>query len=124
MAADDVALVRALLRAPSVDAFYEGLDDDVEWDVRRAPDAATVIHGREAVRSFMQRWRHGWERWSFGDDDFLDAGDRVVTIAAASGVDPRPAAVWTVRAGKVVRFIWYERARDALEDAGLSRPTS
>jgi ketosteroid isomerase-like protein len=119
MAAEDVALIRALLRSPSADAFYEGLDPDVEWDVSRSPEGPTVIRGRDEVRAFMQRWRHGWERWRFEDDDIIDAGDRVVTIAAPAGLDPRPAAAWAVRDGKVVRFVWYERESEARADAGL-----
>jgi ketosteroid isomerase-like protein len=119
MADEDLALIRTLLRAPSVDAFYEYLDEDVEWDVSRSPEAPTVIRGRDEVRLFMQRWRHGWEHWRFEEDDFLDAGDRVVTIAAPAGVDPRPAAAWTVRGGKVVSFVWYERESEARADAGL-----
>jgi ketosteroid isomerase-like protein len=123
MSADDVAVIRALLHARSADAFYDALDPDVEWDVSRSPGSASVVRGRDAVRAFMSRWRHGWEHWRFEDDDFIDAGDRVVTIAAPAGVDPRPAAVWTVRAGKVARFVWYERTSDALSDAGLPPPS-
>jgi ketosteroid isomerase-like protein len=121
MAADDVAIIRALLRAPSADAFYEGLDAEVEWDASRSPGAPAVVRGRDEVRAFLQRWRHGWEHWRFEADDFLDAGDRIVTIAAPAGVDPRPAAVWTVRDGKVVRFVWYQRESEARADAGLDQ---
>jgi ketosteroid isomerase-like protein len=120
MSAEDVALIRAALRAPSADAFYDALDPEVEWDVTRAPGDTSVMRGRDAVRAFMQSWRHGIEHWRFEEKDFVDAGDRVVTIAAGS--EPRPAAVWSVRDGKVVRFVWYERASDALMDAGRAPP--
>jgi ketosteroid isomerase-like protein len=116
MSAEDVALIRALLRAPSGAAFYEALDPDVEWDVTRAPGGDGVIRGREEVEAFMQRWRHGWEQWRFEEEGFRDAGDRVLTVAAGGA---RPAALWTVRAGKVVRFVWFESTSEALAEAGL-----
>lgn len=122
MSAEDVALLRnALLRAPSADAFYDVLDPEVEWDVTRSPGEFGVVRGRDSVKAFMQRWRHGWEHWRFDEEDFLDAGDRVVTIAASAGDDQRRAAAWTFRDGKVVRFVWFERASEALADAGLQR---
>ena len=37
---------------------------------------------------------------------------------AIAGIRP-PAAVWTVRGGKVVSFVWYERESEARADAGL-----
>jgi ketosteroid isomerase-like protein len=105
MSAENVTLVRkALLGSASADAFYEVLDPEIEWDVTRAPGGEAVFRGRDAVRAFMQTWRHGWEYWRFEEEDFLDAGERVVTIAR-----PGRAAVWTVRDEKVVRFVWYER---------------
>jgi hypothetical protein len=42
-----------------------------------------------------------------------------VTIAR-----PGRAAIWTVRDGKVVRFVWYERESEALKDAGLDPASS
>jgi ketosteroid isomerase-like protein len=123
VSAEDVALLRnALLRAPSAEAFYDVLDPEVEWDVTRAPEEFGVIRGRESVKAFMPRWRHGWEHWRFEEEGFVDAGDRVVTIAAPAGGDTRPAALWTVRDGKVVRFVWYERESEALADTGLEQP--
>src|SRR2546423_15607050 len=106
MADEDLALIRTLLRAPSVDAFYEYLDEDVEWDVSRSPEAPTVIRGRDEVRLFMQRWRHGREHWRFEEDDFLDAGDRSATIAAPAGAGPRPPAGWPGRGGEGGGFGW------------------
>jgi ketosteroid isomerase-like protein len=120
VSAEEVGLVRkALLAAASAGDFYDALDPEVEWDMTRAPGSEGVIRGRKDVKAFMQRWRHGWEHWRFEDEGFLDAGDRVVTIAA--GEDARRAAVWTVRDGKVVHFAWYERESEALADAGLDQ---
>jgi hypothetical protein len=68
----------------------------------------------------MPTWRHGWEYWRFEEEDFVDAGESVVTIAR--GPDPADApraAVWTFRDGKVARFVWYERSAEALVAAGL-----
>lgn len=113
----NVELLREALGGRSgPDAFYELLDTEIEWDVSRAPGSTTIIHGRDAVRAFMPTWRHGWEYWTF-DEDFIDAGDHVVTLAPG-----KRAAVWTFRDGKVVRFAWYERESAALADAGLGRP--
>jgi ketosteroid isomerase-like protein len=114
---ENVELLRgALLGRSGAESFYDLLDPKVEWDVSRSPGDVSIVRGRDAVRAFMPVWRHGWEHWRFEEGDFVDLGDRVVTISRSS-TGPDRAAVWTFEHGKVVRFVWYERASEALTDA-------
>ena len=120
MSQENVELLReALLGLAGSDSFYDVLATDVEWDVTCAPGDVSIVQGRDAVRAFMPVWRHGWEYWRFEAEDFLDMGDRVVTISRSPS-GPDRAAVWTFSGGKVVRFVWYEDASEALTDASPS----
>jgi ketosteroid isomerase-like protein len=127
----NVEILRTALSAPpgSPGGFYETLAGDVVWDMSRFPGIEQVYHGRDAVKRFMPSWRYGWEIWRFTDDDFVDAGDDVVTLVhgplpAGSGADDGPAmaCVWSFQEGKVVRFTWYQRFREALSAAGIGHP--
>jgi ketosteroid isomerase-like protein len=116
----NVELLRlALCGGSGPDSFYGVLATEIEWDVSRAPGDVSVVRGRDAVRTFMPVWRHGWEHWRFEEEDFVDLGDRVVTIARSPS-GPDRAAVWTFEDGEVVRFAWYEDASEALTDASPS----
>jgi hypothetical protein len=82
----------------------------------QAFDEPRVVRGPEAVGSFLYGWRYGWEHWRFGEDDFFEAGDRVVTVLEDHA---RGAGVWTFRDGKVVHFEWFTDANAALAAVGL-----
>jgi ketosteroid isomerase-like protein len=57
----------------------------------------------------------------------MDAGERVVVIATLRGrgrgsgadVERRQGYVWTIRAGKAVRFEWFNDPAKAMDAAGL-----
>jgi ketosteroid isomerase-like protein len=60
-------------------------------------------------------------------EEAIDAGDSVVTVTTqrsrgrTSGIEVelKQYAVWTVRAGKVTRAVWFHTRREAFEAAGL-----
>ena len=91
----------------------------------RFPGIESVYRGVEAVKAFVPSWRYGWEIWRFGEEDFLDAGDQVVTLVhgplPSRGNRPVMAGVWRLRDGKVTRFTWYQDAFEALRAAGVRR---
>jgi ketosteroid isomerase-like protein len=61
--------------------------------------------------------------------DFIEAGDQVVTLVRQVGrgrlsgaeVEQRFAQLWTVRGGKIVRMEMYTDKETALEAAGLRK---
>jgi ketosteroid isomerase-like protein len=57
---------------------------------------------------------------------FVDAGEHVVVIATVRGTSVsgikaqwRQGYVWTIRAGKAIRFRWFNQPNEALEAVGL-----
>jgi ketosteroid isomerase-like protein len=93
--------------------------DALEPGTRTGIDAFTSI--TEGLDATIRDFRMDVER-------FIDAGPRVVVIAtmrgrgSASGIEikRRHGSVWTIRAGKAVRFEWFYEPEDALEAVGLS----
>ena len=139
MSQENVELVRRLLDMfarrdhEAVFAFY---DSEIEWDARAAPDFGAVddlsgfYRGHEGVRAYWRRWLQAWKDIQFEVDDVLDAGDEVVALirnqrqwGRESGivtVMPPYGLVFTIRAGKVVRWRSYPNQESALEAVGLS----
>jgi ketosteroid isomerase-like protein len=73
-------------------------------------------------------WLTPWASYRIDAEDFIDAGDEVVVFArikartARDGVlvEHSPAAVWTIREGKVAGIRFLLERSEALEAAGLS----
>ena len=117
-------------RGENPEALYEILDPDVEFDLSSwNPLVMQGVHvGHAAVREFFRRWAGTWERWEFGPEEVIGAGDRVVVIlreqATGKGsgvpVKSRTGQIWTFRSGKAVRWQLFSDPDDALEAAGLS----
>ena len=78
----NVELVRqALSIGPhQPEAFWDLLDDDVAWDVTAAPEEAPSTTGAKRFRRFLGSWRYGYEYWRVETEDYIDAGDRVITV--------------------------------------------
>ena len=85
-------------------------------------------HGAEGLSRYMELIAEELDDYHPEIADFLDAGDRVVTLAIESGrgkhsgaeVDSRTAHVWTIRDGKPVRLDLYWDRERALADLGLA----
>lgn len=137
MSEQNVELVRRLLEMfarrehEAVFAFY---DPDIEWDATNIStlgldDLAGVYHGHEGVRTYWRRWLQAWKDLEFDVEDVLDAGDEVVALirnqrqwGRHSGIAvemPPYGLIFTIRAGKVVRWRNFGDQEDALEAAGL-----
>jgi ketosteroid isomerase-like protein len=89
----------------------------IEWSSPH-PDGG-AIHGRDELHSFLRRYAGTWEEFRhelesvpFFSESGRGKGSGVVTQLSA-------AAIWTLEAGKVVRFQAYPDRADALEAAGL-----
>jgi ketosteroid isomerase-like protein len=113
-----------------LDRFTEHFTDDVDYRaVEGAPDDRGPIHGKDAVRAWLQDWIDTFHEFWFEPIELIDAGeDTVVAVerfggrAKLSGVetDQTEAVVYSIRDGKLARCREYATRHEALEAVGLS----
>jgi ketosteroid isomerase-like protein len=133
MSEENVKIVRDVAEAFSrgdVDAWIEYCADDIDYRaVEGAPDDHGPIHGKDAVRAYVQDWQDTFDDLTSEPVELIDAGeDNVVAVfrnrgrAKLSGVETELtyAALYTFRDGKVARGREYWTREEALEAAGLS----
>lgn len=137
MSQADVEIVRRVYEAvanqdaATVLALY---DAEVEWDASRLPEArmydeSGLSRGHDAIRGMTRRWNEAWTTAEDRCDELIDAGEHVISVVTRRGrgrasgieVETRRAGVWTVRAGKVVRAVWFPSVEEALDFIGLQR---
>jgi ketosteroid isomerase-like protein len=128
---ENVELVRAgaaALARGDLDVMREGLDPDFEFDVTRTDLNPRVYRGLDGLLELMSEWPSTWDEYEFEVADLVDAGeDRVVGVLRERGrmkdsdswVEHERGVVWTIRAGKVLRYDEYPTKREALGAAGL-----
>jgi ketosteroid isomerase-like protein len=132
MSQENVEIVRGMYRQEDPGRFFELLDEEVEVDasaVGLLPDHSGLVHGKDAV---VEYFRHYWGTW---DADYvlepveiIDVGrDRVVVLhhergrgrASGTPFERQWAVLYTLRAGKLIRWTTYATHQEALEAAGL-----
>jgi ketosteroid isomerase-like protein len=118
MSEENVEIVRGIIDAHEhgdFDAVFAKYDPEIEWHIDRvnptlAPDFEPVYYGHEGIRAFWRMWFAAWEQADFEYEEFIDAGDSVVTILSqrmhgrTSGIEFRwdsYAQIWTLRNDKV-----------------------
>jgi ketosteroid isomerase-like protein len=83
-------------------------------------------HGHQGIQRVFRGWDEAWESFEDECERLIDAGDRVISVVTrrargrTSGAEttvPR-AGVWTLRAGKVMRVVWFPSVEEALEAVG------
>jgi ketosteroid isomerase-like protein len=137
MSRENVDFVRRVIEAhdrADFDAVFAAYDPDIEWHIARvgpppaASDFEPTYYGHEGIRHFWRQWFGAWATASFDYEEFIDAGDRVVTILSqhlrgrASGVELEwnsYAQVWTIQDRKIVHVEFFPTRADALEAVGL-----
>ncbi len=75
-------------------------------------------------------WLTPWETYRLEPEDYIDAGDRVITLARVRGrtsrhgveLEHNPAAVWTLEDGWVTEARFFLERPSAFEFAGLTPP--
>ena len=132
MSEENVEIVRRVYDAAAqrdADGIFALYDPEVELDASRLGLAdLDVYHGHDGLRSLFREFADTWGEIEYSYEELIDAGEQVVAVVTrhargrASGVAvERPfTLVWTVRAGKVVRVVWFLTREEALEAAGLS----
>ena len=136
MSEENVEVVRRCIEATNrggLQAALEVADEFCEPDVElravgRLPDLGTVLRGREAVKGYWEQIFGTFDNFQNQVDEFIDAGDTVITVTRltlrgrGSGAEftNRIVLMWGLRDGKVVYLDGYRTKTEALEAAGLS----
>jgi ketosteroid isomerase-like protein len=105
-------------------------DVEVTFAASRAGGPGLVFHGLSGLVEGWRDWLTPWESYRFEIEDFVDAGDHVVTPAKVTArterhgveLDHRAAAVWTIEGGKVTAIRFYLEQDQAFEYARLKSP--
>jgi ketosteroid isomerase-like protein len=127
-----VAAVEAAYEAfarGGLDRFIEHWTDDLDHrSIEGAPDDRGPIHGKAAMRAYVQDWIDLFHDFRIDPVELIDAGeDKVIAVlrfggrAKLSGVetDQTMGAVLTIRDGRIARGREYTNRAEALEAAGL-----
>ena len=133
MSQENVEVVKVANEAfvrEGLDRFMEHFTDDVVYRaLEAAPDDSGPIHGKDAVRAFLQGWIDMVDEFWFEQVELIDAGgDTVVSVERFGGrakrsgikIDQTEALVYSIRGGKLARCREYATRHEALEAAGLS----
>jgi uncharacterized protein len=104
-----------------------GAHVDLVWDVSHLgwPDQQ-IYQGPEGAKQFLAEWSDAWDDWKLEVEDYVDAGEHVVTIITQRGrskatgipVEMSFAQVWTFRDGQAIRMQMYANPDEALETVG------
>lgn len=133
MSQENVATVEAALQAMErggLDSLAEYWADDIDYRAAEgALDDRGPMHGKEAVRAYVQEWLDMFDDCKIEPVELIDAGgDKVIAVLRSSGraklsgveTDVTYAVVHTIRDGKIARGREYMTRAEALEGAGLS----
>jgi ketosteroid isomerase-like protein len=132
MSQESIAAVEDAYRALAsggLDRFLEHWTDDLDHrSIEGAPDDRGPIHGKDAMRTYVQDWIDTFDEFSIEPVELIDAdGDVVVAVlryggrAKLSGIetDETFGVVFTIRDRKIARGREYRTRDQALEAAGL-----
>jgi ketosteroid isomerase-like protein len=130
MSQENVEIVRATfdaLNSGDVDAVIKGTAPDFEFDFSRAVGPAHGVFGRDQLPDLLREFDEPWESVRREVDDFIEAGEQVVTPITShhrgrDGIElqARIAMVWTIRDGTITHAAFYQERQEAFEAAGLS----
>jgi len=91
-------------------------DENIEWtEAEGFPYGGTYTGANAIVENVFMKLGGEWEGFSAVPDEFLDAGDNIVALGHYSGKYKETgksmkvpfAHVWTLRDGKIVKFVQY-----------------
>jgi ketosteroid isomerase-like protein len=132
MSRENVELVQGVLAgfiatgSPSWDLLHAKVEVH-DHDVMDAGE----YRGHAGFGRWLENWDAAWSDFSMEPEEFLDAGERVVSVfrMTATGrgsgveVERQDAIVWSVRDGKVVRLDYYNNREQALGTVDLAKQT-
>ena len=132
MSQENVEIVRQVAAAfnrGDLDTWVEYLADDIDYRaIEGALDDRGPMHGKDAVRAYLQDWLDLFDDFKAEPVELIDAGEeQVIAVGRISGraklsgveTDLTYAALYTIRDGKIARGREYWTKEQALEAAGL-----
>jgi ketosteroid isomerase-like protein len=132
MSRENVEIVRAAYRAfnsGDAERLLGLVASDIEIQASGLMLDQGTYEGHEGVVAYRENLREVWgDSLHIHVEDFIEEGDNVVVMARTSArgkssgaeVDIPLAHVWTIRAGKIIRFQPFANREEALETLGLS----
>ena len=130
MSQENVEIVRA-----SMDGYDRGDWDALirdaaarfEFDFSRSVGPGRGVYSLDQMRGWINEFDESWESVRIEVDEFIEAGEYVVTpntmyLQGRDGIEvqARGAWVWTIRDGSITRVCFYQGRQEALEAVGLS----
>ena len=130
MSQENVEIVRAAFAAfnrGDVDAALKDAAPSFEYDFSRSRSPGRGIYRLDQMADYFKEFASMWEAMRLGPDEFVEAGEHVVTpftnsFRGRDGIEvtARAAFVWTIHDGAIARITFYQERHEALEAAGLS----
>ena len=115
----NVDIIKRLYQAfaeGDMDSISALIDPSVEWIESDGIPYGGVFQGYEAVlNGVFAKIGAEWDNFTANVDQFIDAGDIVVTLGTDSGIHKATgkkmqaptASIWTLKNGKVIKFRQY-----------------
>lgn len=107
-----------------IGAVLGAFDSDIEWISSEGAPYPGTFHGPDAVlQNVFMRIGSEWDGFRVDMTEFVDGGDTVVALGRYSGtyratgkpMSAGVAHVWTLRAGRIVRYLQYADTRKMAE---------
>lgn len=134
MSRENIEVVRRVIEASErgeMDKVFAAYDPEIEWRISGLPttgasDFEPVYRGHEGIRRFWRTWAEAWETPDFEYEEFIDAGDTVVSVLTqrmrgrASGIELEwnsYAQNWTIADGMIIRVEFFPDRGKALAAA-------
>lgn len=111
------------------DAIRAIFATDIEWNQMDGfPRGGRHVGADEIFRNVFQGFREEWVDWQAVVTDYADAGERIIAFGHYAGTfqqTGRPvraefAHVYTLREGRITRFVQYTDTRRVAEAMGLA----
>lgn len=99
-----------------VPALLASFEENIEWtEAEGFPYGGTYTGADAILENVFMKLGTEWENFTPTPDEFLDAGDNIVALGNYSGkynatgksMSVPFAHVWTLRDGKIVKFVQY-----------------
>ena len=129
MSRANVELIRRQIEAlnrKDWDAAFKDAAPEAEFDLSRAVGIDRGVYTLGQMRRLAEEFAKAWESVQYGADEFIDAGEHVVTpftnhLRGRDGIEVQARGTWvfTIHDGAVVRACLYQEFEEALEAAGL-----
>jgi hypothetical protein len=115
----NVDIIKSLYQAfeqGDISSVFDVLDPNVEWiESEGIPYGGTFIGHEAVLNGVFQKIGAEWDNFQAHVDEFIDAGNTVITLGFDSGtykatgksIRAATASIWTLKHGKVVKFVQY-----------------